>query len=158
MDNIHNIYKMMNWKNSTQIRAEGIRLAKDINDLSLLIQPPADPSIWECCAQILYEKSDSDLEPYLIGLLEWLQDLNWPGALIILERLKFFSGKKLKKAFTDCFARADNLNNNEGLIWLDYLSELLDNKELKAQLPKEISEKLQAHYRNWGAWYNNEFE
>lgn len=48
MNNIYNIYKLLNWKNSPETRLEGIRLAKEINDLSLLIQPPADPSVWEC--------------------------------------------------------------------------------------------------------------
>jgi hypothetical protein len=49
---------------------------------------------------------------------------------------------------------ARNLNNEEGLMWLDYLSELLDNKELKVELPKPIIEELQKHYKNWGFWYD----
>ena len=145
MNDIQNIYKMLNWENTDETRAEGFRLAKKIEDLSLLILPPASPSVWECCAQVLCEKSDIVLEPYLDSLLEWLQDLNWPGALIILDRLKKFSGKRLKKPFMDRFAYANNLNNEEGLVWLDYLSELLDNEELKAVLPKPIIEKLQKH-------------
>ena len=100
------------------------------------------------------EKTDVVLEPYLDSLLEWLQDLNWPGALTILDRLKIFSGQKLKKPFIDRFAHANNLDNEEGLVILDYLSELLDNEELKAVLPKHIIEKLQKHYKNWGFWYN----
>ena len=49
--------------------------------------------VWENCARALYEISDERLEKHLPSLLEWLEDLNWPGALIILERLKKFSGK-----------------------------------------------------------------
>lgn len=146
---------MLNWKNTPEIQLEGIRQAKEIDDLSLLILPSADPSVWECCAHILCEKSDLVLEPYLYNLLEWLQDLNWPGALIILDRLKIFSGEKLKRPFIECFSYASNLNNEEGLVWLDYLSELLDNEQLKAELPKEIVEKLQEHYRKWGRWYGD---
>lgn len=96
MLDINQIYKMLDWRNPNEIQLEGIRMAREINDLSLLIQPPASPSVWEWCAKILYEKTDAELEPYLDGLLGWLQDLNWPGALIILDRLKIFSGKKLK--------------------------------------------------------------
>ena len=62
------------------------------------------------------------------------------------------SGKKLKRPFIDRFTYASHLNNEEGLMWLDYLSELLDNEELKAELPKPIIEKLQKHYKNWGFW------
>ena len=133
---------MLCWDNTSEIRLEGISLAKNIDDLSLLIQPPAEPSVWESCAQILYEKSDLALEPYLNRLLEWLQDLNWPGALVVLDRLKTFSGEKLKNPFIDCVTYAINMNDNEGLMWLDYLSELLDNEQLKERLPKEIAEKL----------------
>ena len=93
--------------------------------------------------------SDDRLEPYLPSLLEWLQDLNWPGALIIMDRLKVFSGRKLKKSFIETYNYAVELNNDEGLIWLDYLSELLDNQELKEELPEDVLEHLQKHYRNW---------
>lgn len=154
MNCIQNIYEMLNWENSNEIRTEGFRLAKEINDLSLLILPPAAPSVWECCAQVLCEKSDIVLEPYLDDLLGWLQDLNWPGALRILDRLKIFSGKKLKRPFINLVTYAINLNNEEGLMWLDNLSELLDNEELKEELPKPIVERLQKHYKNCGFWYD----
>lgn len=152
MNNINDIYKMLNWKTPPETQLKGIGLAKEINDLSLLIQPPAEPSVWENCARVLSKKTDDELSHYLVKLLEWLQDLNWPGALIILDRLKNFSGEELKEPFIDCVIYASSLNNVEGLIRLDYLSELLDNKALKIKLPKEILDKLQTHYHNWGAW------
>lgn len=142
MNDIQNIYNMLNWENSDKIRLTGLNLAREIADLSLLILPPAAPSVWECCAQVLYEKTDVELEPYLGSLLEWLQDLNWPGALTILDRLKLFSGEKLKKPFMDCFAYAVTLNNEEGRRWLYSLSGLLDNEVLRKKLPKSIVEKL----------------
>ena len=156
MDDIQNIYKMLSFENTDEARAEGFRLAEQIEDLSLLILPPAAPSVWRCCAQVLCEKSDMVLEPYLDSLLEWLQDLNWPGALIILDRLKVFSGEKLKKPFMVCVTYANKLNSKKGLMWLDYLSELLNNKELKAVLPKPIIEELKKHYKNCGFWYNDD--
>jgi len=158
MNNINEIYKMLNWQSSFDDQQKGIKLARSINDLSLLILPCANgesKGIWENCARALYEIPDDQLEKYLPSLLEWLQDLNWPGALIILDRLKIFSGEKLKRPFIDRFTSVNNLNNEEGLMWLDYLSELLDNEELKAELPKPIIDKLQKHYKNWGFWYDD---
>ena len=155
MEDIQNIYEMLNSESNGEARAEGLRLAKEIENLSLLILPPAAPRVWECCAQILSEKSDAVLEPYIGSILEWLQDLNWPGALTILDHLKIFSGEKLKKPFMDCFAYANSLNNEEGMIRLDYLSELLDNEELKALLPKSVTEVLKKHYKNWGFWQDD---
>lgn len=155
MYDINEIYKMLDWQSKFGDQLRGIRLARNLDDLSLLILPCANgknKAVWDNCARALYELSDDRLEKYLPSLLEWLQDLNWPGALIILDRLKVFSGKKLKKPFIDCFIHAQNLNNDEGLRWIDYLSELLDNEELKAELPKSIVDVLQRHYKNWGFW------
>ncbi|MBE6642524.1 MAG: DUF5071 domain-containing protein [Ruminococcaceae bacterium] len=152
MISINEIYKMMDWKNSPDIISKGINLAKEIDDLSLLIMPSASVSVWEYCADILYEKEDLLLEPYLPSLLEWLEDLNWPGAMVIAKRLMVFSGKKLKQPFIDRYNYAVNLNNTEGLLILDKLSILFENEELKEELPKEIIEVLQKHYHNPGWW------
>lgn len=152
MDDIQEIYRMLNWEEPEEIRTKGICLAKEIEDLSLLILPPAAPSVWECCARILSEKNDLALAPYLARLLDWLRDLNWPGASIILDRLKKFPGEQLKEPFIAQLAQAKSLDNDEGLMWLDYLSELLDNEELKTLLPKPIIEDLQKHYHNWAFW------
>lgn len=154
MPDIKKIYEMLNWKNSLAVQLEGIRLAGEINDLSLLIQPPAEPSVWEHCAKILCEKTDVELEPYLDELLEWLQDLNWPGALIIVERLKVFSGEKLKKPLENAIIKSNKMYSNECLMWRDYLSELLDNSELASVLSEEILNLLKKHYHNWGTWYD----
>ena len=55
----------------------------------------------------------------------------------------------------DRFLYASNSNNDEGLMWMDYSSELLDNEELKKELPRTVIEKLQKHYKNWGFWRDN---
>ena len=152
INNIQRVYEMLNWENTDETQAEGFRLAQDIKDLSLLIMPPAPPSVWEACAQVLSEKSDAALEPYLNSLFEWLYDYNWPGTRIILDRLKIFSGERMKKTFIKFYTDAISMNNRDGLVWLDILSELLDNESLKAVLPKEIIEKLQKHYKNNSFW------
>lgn len=156
MYSINEIYKMLHWHSSFGVQLQGIKLARELNDLSLLILPCIEgesKSLWDNCARALYEISDERLEAYLPPLLEWIQDLNWPGAIIILDRLKIFSGKKLKEPFLKFVYHAINLKNEEGLMWLDNLSELLDNKKLKAELPKGILEVLQKHYHNWTWWY-----
>ena len=155
MDRVNQIYQMLDYKNSIDIQEKGKQLARKITDLSLLITPPASPSVWEQCAIILSEKSDDELVPYLTSILQWLYDLNWPGALTILNRLKKFSGKQLKKSFIDSVVRAINSHDEEeGMMWLDYLSELLDNKELKEELPEEILNILEKHDNHWGYWRN----
>lgn len=153
MTDINNIYKMLDCQNTVEEQLDGIKQAQKITDLSLLIQPPANPSVWEQCAKIIYEKSDAELEPYLDKLLEWLQDLNWPGALTISERLKNFSGEKLKESLESVVEKADQMPNDEKLRWLDYLSELLDNNRLVPILSENVYTILKKHYHNWGYWY-----
>lgn len=152
LPDINKIYEMLNWENTPELQQEGIRLAREIKDLSLLIMPYASVSVWENCANIICEKSDVELEPYLDKLLEWLMDLNWSGALTIAERLKIFSGEKLKIALEKAIIKSNQMTNDERLKWLDYLSELLDNKVLVSNLPEEIIILLKKHYHNWGNW------
>lgn len=158
MIDIDYIMSLIDWNKSDNEQVDGIKMAEGVENISVFLQPcnkKYNKNVWDNCAKILSKRTDDELSPYLVELLEWLQDLNWPGALVILDRLKVFSGEKLKKPFIDLFNYAVNLNNEEGLMWLDYLSELLDNEQLKAELPKEIIEKLQEHYQNWGFWYDD---
>lgn len=157
MTDMNKIYEMLDWNNPPEIQSKGRSLAKNTGTITPFLQPMTpkyNKNVWENCAAIISDESDEKLEPHLVKLFEWIEDLNWPGALIILDRLKIFSGEKLKKPFIHRFNYADSLNNEEGQTWLDYLSELLDNESLKAELPKEIIEKLQPSYHNWGAWYS----
>ena len=157
---IKEIYKMLHWHSSFGDQLRGIKLAREIDDLSLLVLPCVDgesKSLWDNCARALFELSDDRLEKQLPGLLEWILDLNWPGALIILDRLMIFSGEKLKQPFIDYYNRAVGLNNMDGLLMLDSISVLLDNGELKELLPKDILEVLQKHYNKPGWWCAERF-
>ena len=155
MIELDEIMRMINWNSDIQTQERGIQLAHQINDLSVFLQPMkyGSKAVWDNCAKILAERSDDELDPYMVYLLEWLQDINWPGAFTIMNRLKTFSGQKLKYPFERTVDKAIKLNNEDGLMWLDYLSELLDNKELKMKLQRWIVEILKKHYHNWAGWY-----
>lgn len=146
------LYEMLHWQKPKEIQQQGVRIARGIKDLSVLIQPPASASVWEKCACILAEKTDDELVPYLSDLLEWLQDLNTPGALDILKRLKIMDGTKLAKPFIQSCEQAKSLELIQMNQWLDYLSDLLDNESLKACLAYPLLGELLRHYHNWGEW------
>lgn len=152
MQDVTAIYKMLNWENPAEIQLEGLKFAKKIDDLSLLIQPPAPPSVWEQCANILSEKSDMQLKPYLSQLLEWLQDINWPGAITIAKRLKTYSGEGLAIALENAVKSTQKMSKDVGMMWLDYLSELLDNEMLIASLSGDTLSLLKEHHHNWANW------
>lgn len=78
---IDKIFEYLSWDNSDEVQKLGIELAGNINNLSVLIMPIENKSIWENCAKVLISKSDEELSMYLIELFEWLKDMNWPGGI-----------------------------------------------------------------------------
>lgn len=91
MADITEIMDMLDWHMSSEIQAEGISLARNIETIIPFIQPLTpkyNKNVWENCAVIISERSDKEIKPHLPKVLEWLQDMNWPGAFCILDRLK----------------------------------------------------------------------
>lgn len=133
MYNIDDIMDMLDWNQSKEEQEKGLKLAKNIKSINVFIQP-LDPkhnkNVWENCAKVLSERSDEELKPYIIPLLEWLQDMNWPGAFIIFERLKNYKDKKnFDWSYYEVMNRAVKLNDK---IWKDNLIEL--SKSLNFEL------------------------
>lgn len=104
---IDEIFDMLSWDNDEKIQQQGIEKAKKIKNLSVLFQPIESKSIWENCAKVLISKEDQELNLYLISMFQWLQDMNWPGAELIYERLKRMPMHYIKTAYTICLSKAD---------------------------------------------------
>ena len=115
MADIAEIMDMIDWHMPSEIRIKGVSLARDTETIIPFIQPLTpehNKNVWEGCAVIIAEKSDEDLKPYLVELLGWLQDMNWPGAFCILERLRRMVRDPLfQSAYTACLKCADALED-----------------------------------------------
>lgn len=128
MCDIDKIMDMLDWNNSIEVQERGIELAKKVKSINVFIQPgdtSRSKSLWDNCAKVLSTKSDEELRPYLTSLLEWLIDLNWPGALLILDRIKKMDKEASKFAKNECIKKAKALGEE---IWLQNLLEI-DNKK-----------------------------
>lgn len=91
MADIDSILDLLDWNRTEEEQAEGLRLARQVKAFNVFLQPydkKNNKNVWDNCALIVSEKEDSDLFVYLPNLFMWIQDLNWPGALCIVERLK----------------------------------------------------------------------
>ena len=124
MVNIDYIMNLFDWNNSDDDQTRGLKLAEDIKCISAFIQPgsPYGKNVWENCAKALVKRDDKELEPHLIELLEWLQDMNWPGAFCILNRLQNYGDTlSLNVSLTICLRKAKMLNDE---IWEDNLNML----------------------------------
>ena len=94
MVDIIRIMDMLDWNMPLEIQCEGISLAKKTGTIAPFIQPVTrrhNKNVWENCATIISEKNDEELKPHLVELMEWLQDMNWPGAFCILDTLQKYS-------------------------------------------------------------------
>lgn len=132
MYNIDEVMDMLDCNNDVEIQEKGIELAKNVKCINVFILPEhleCSKNVWENCAKILANRTDKELQPYLIDILLWIEDMNWPGAIIIDDRLKKFHDlKMLSFAIKECVKRASATDN---YIWLKNLSELMDNTKLK---------------------------
>lgn len=87
---IYELLIQLDANKSKAIQENAIEELKKEKDLNIFLQSlePLGKTIWENCASILCSKTDDELIPYIKSLLEWLQDMNWPGAWQILERIE----------------------------------------------------------------------
>ena len=132
---IDEIYNLLMWDNQLS-NAEneakvqkGIDAAKQIKNLFPFMQPiiiPPEKSklVWEPCAKVVAMRSDKELEPFVFLLLEWIQDLNWPGAMIIYDRLSQMPYNTIEFAFKHSHIKAEQAND---LCWLGVLDDLYED-------------------------------
>ena len=133
MVNITDIMDMLDWHMPSEIQAKGISLARNTETIIPFIQPLTpkhNKNVWENCAIIIAEKSDENLKPYLVELLEWLQDMNWPGAFCILDRLQKYSDYNfICSAINVCIEKAKNCKDE---VWENNLCLLLQKQKSKS--------------------------
>lgn len=119
------IMDSLDWNNSEERQAKGVELAHNVKCINVFLQPlhkEHNKNVWENCAKILSQRSDEELSPYLIQLLEWLQDMNWPGAFCILSRMKRYErNSAFDFAINTCIKCAKAMNDT---VWEDNLLEI----------------------------------
>lgn len=123
--NIDYIMSLLDWNKSIAEQAEGIKMAESIENINVFLQPcnkNYNKNVWDNCAKILSERTDEELSPYIFELLEWLQDLNWPGAFCILDRLQKYADKSsCDRELTICLKCAQALEDE---VWESNLNML----------------------------------
>jgi hypothetical protein len=109
------IMGLLDWNKSIADQAEGIKMAENIENINVFLQPCSknyNKNVWDNCAKILSARSNEELSPYMIELMEWLQDMNWPGAFCIFERLKGMVNEQLfQHSYTICLKYAQALED-----------------------------------------------
>lgn len=121
---------MLDWNNSHEVQAKGRELAKEVECINVFLQPlhsRHNKNVWDNCAVVLADKTDEEIRPYLYALFDWLQDMNWPGADCILNRLKEYNDDKwLNYVLNDCINKAILLKEEN---WLNILQSISKGKQ-----------------------------
>lgn len=123
MADIDSILDLLDWNRTEEEQAEGLRLARQVKAFNVFLQPcdkKNNKNMWDNCALIVSEKEDSDLFVYLPNLFMWIQDLNWPGALCIVERLKEYGERNASysRDWQEAYTCAKALNDK---VWMKNL-------------------------------------
>lgn len=146
---VDELFDMLSWDSDEETQRKGIELALDVKCCSVFLQPRGlkhSKDVWENCAKILAAYPDETLKYCLKELLEWLGDMNWPGAEIVLQRLIKFQDLRFLSIFiVHCVKEALVCDDQA---WLGNMAALLENENLKDNLPKDIYNTLYCRYRN----------
>ena len=135
---IDTLFEMMDEGQPVEVQEEALREARKIKSLSVFMQPIEYKWSWENCAKVICEKTDEELNKYTCEMLEWLQDINWPGAFLIMERLEKMEPQFLVHAVGYQVKQALLLKDNEWLGWMSYLIKI--KSFMMHFLKKKISE------------------
>ena len=136
MLDIDTILDMLDWNNDIKIQEKGIEEGKKVHCVEAFIQPYREKNskaVWENCAKILSCKTDEELRPHIHALLHWLEDSNWPGYDIILDRLlKYQDLDWLGFAVKECVRKAYMLNDRK---WLADMQPITEHPGLEENMP-----------------------
>ena len=120
---INMIFDYYYYSNDKEISRRWLALASEIKTIDAFLRPTRyGKSLWGLCAIVLFQKSDEELVPYLVELMKWIEDMNWPGATIIEKRLNLFEDTvSYTKAKNYCLELASNCDDKR---WLHRLQDL----------------------------------
>ena len=131
MYDIDSILEMLDWNCSQDTQLEGRRLGMNVKCVNTFMQPgaPYGKRIWENCAKIVASKSDEVLQYYLRELFDWIQDLNWPGAIEIKNRLMQYPGADYDFWLQYCYKCATATGDK---VWADTLISMKRSEEWRS--------------------------
>ena len=131
MVNIDYIMGLLDGSNPEDEQNKGLELAKDVKCINVFMQPksPYGKRVWENCAKVLSTKSDDELKIYFADLFMWLQDMTWPGAYIIYDRLLSASNEEIEYAYK---ISAEDAKQTNDTVWQkvlqDFYADYIANK------------------------------
>jgi len=128
LNNLDELIGNLSWDMPLQIQNEAMCRLADIDDdrIQLLIQP-GDKSCWGNAARILKNIGYPRNHKVIPDLMAWLQDMNWPGAEIIMEILESIDRKTLIPYIEDSLEKAAD---DDDFLWITAIKELVTGLQM----------------------------
>ena len=140
----------LDWNLPIDVQEKAISEIASMEDLNLndLLQP-GGKQYWENAAKVLYKIGYPRIEEIMDGLLIWLQDINWPGAMIVIKILMNVPREVFIPYLEKTAIKALDSNDET---WIDSLSYFLKALNLKENdfKEKKAYEALVAVMDFWG--------
>lgn len=126
----------LDWNNSREIQEESMKVLENIKeeDMCKLVQPYTK-NHWENAAKVIKRIGCPKVLNIIPQLLEWLQDLNWPGAIIILSVLQDIEKSVLLPEIEKVIIK---IVEDEDELWLCGIKELTKKLELNQKERESI--------------------
>ncbi|WP_312648924.1 DUF5071 domain-containing protein [Aminipila sp.] len=123
---IDTLLQKLSWDKDTNIQQKAVKelIEIDEKDIFKLIQPK-DKNHWDNAALVLKQIGYPRNKSAIPGLIEWLQDMNWPGAWTALETLQAIDIPILIPYIENALKKA--LQEDDEM-WLMGLKELVINR------------------------------
>ena len=139
--NIDAILRLLDWKQSEENQIKGLRMAKEVQCIKAFFRPItqwASKGLWDNCALVIAERSDTELKPYAQEMLLWLEDMNWPGAEIIQQRLlRMEDDDTIKDIAAHIDDRVSAFVALQKTDWLWPIAQLLTNRKIRSALKEK---------------------
>lgn len=116
--------KYLEWNTPETVKTEAKEKLKHMdNDQLPMLLFPHGKSCWDGAAEVITEIGLPRIHGIMPGVMEWLQDMNWPGAKIIFDYLEKQSKETMLPHIQQALHKANEQNDQMWLYWMMYLME-----------------------------------
>ncbi|MDQ7096681.1 DUF5071 domain-containing protein [Desulfosporosinus sp. PR] len=143
MDNIFNIIRDLDWSKPEDVQKKAMEQLQEIDDRDIIYLAQQNELNYKYCwhnaALVLKAIGYPRIKPVLSYLMEWFQDVNWPGVRTIVEIFRAISPTDLLSSIEDASKRSIKENDD---FWAFGLVSLIKDLELEHLINKDLYNQL----------------
>ena len=143
MDNIKELIRDLDWSKPEEVQKKSIEQLLKMHDSELIFLAQQNELChkycWHNAAAILKAIGYPRIRPVIPYLMEWFQDINWPGVVTIVETLRTINPNELIPYIEEASKRSIDENDD---CWAFGLVTLIRELDLTPIVNKDIYNEL----------------